>query len=142
MEKKEIRAKSPITQKINDLFKRKTSGEMDIIWEVVNLLIYKNSTSSDVAYLYELLGLDAFVTLVSFLDGKTIKLPTKKEMEESLVTALLYYDRKILGSEWEQIKNKYPELNIKAIKYALQIKKLDEFLQLRVYELLKKIPAN
>ncbi len=137
-----IETTNPFSYQIKELFKKKKSREIDLIWSIVELLIYEGAKSSDLLDIYHLLDFKEFVKLIALIDGREIRLPTKKDIEENLLTALIHYDRTVLGLSWDEVKAKYPELEISSIKYSLKIKKLNEFLQLRISEMMRELSKS
>lgn len=135
----EFEADSPYTETINRLFKKRNDEEVELVWSIISLLIYQGSAYSEIPYLYEKLGINNFLTLCQVLGGQSIRFPTRVEIEENMLTALLYYEREVLNLEWPDIKKKYPELEISSIKYAIQIKKLDSFVKMRIKDLMHDI---
>jgi|SRR5208282_1323854 len=139
---KTIDSINPYSFQIKELFKKKKSNEIDLIWKVVELLIYEGTKSTDLLDIYHLLAFKDFVKLVSLIDGREVRLPSAKDIEENLLTALIYYDRTILNLSWDQVKSKYPEIEISSIKYSLKIKKLTEFIQLRINEMMRELSKS
>ena len=124
-------------EKINNIFKRKTSSETEIIFKTVDLLFYNSIKSTDLFQLYKALDLESFIKVCSIIDGREIRLPKKAEIEELFLTALLYHDRDVKKMEWTDIKKKYPEMDISSIKYSFKIKKLNEFVERMINQLFK-----
>lgn len=134
-----FQADSPYTETIKRLFGKRTDEEVELVWNLVSLLIYQGAAYSEIPYLYEKLGINDFLIVCQVLGGQQIRLPTRKEVEEKMLTALLYYEREILCLDWADIKQKYPELEINSMRYAIQIKKLDNFVKLRIRDIMKDI---
>jgi len=134
-----IEPTNPFLFQIKEVFKKQSSSNSELIFEILNLLIFQDSKNRDTVLLYKSLELKEFIKVCSLLDGRTIKLPTKQQIEDNLLTSLLYYEKEILHNDWPSIKKKYPQFEISSIKYSLQIKKLDEFILLRVADLFKHL---
>lgn len=125
-------------KRIKDIFSRKVENDMEYIFQVVELMLYKDMDSTDMFEIYQLLGMENFVKLVTLVDGRAIRLPKKQDIEDALLASLLYYEREINKKEWKDIKKMYPELEISSLKNSLMIKSLNEFLQQKIGELLRK----
>jgi hypothetical protein len=125
-------------QQMESFFKRKVPNEMEYIFSIAELFIYKNMGTSDLFEVYKLLGMEDFSKLVNLVDGREIRLPKKEELEDAFMSALLYFEKEINGKSWKEIKKMYPEIDISSIKYSLQIKNLDNFLIQRIDEILRK----
>ncbi len=129
-------------EKINNLFKKKSSSEVDILFNIIDLLFYNSVRSTDLCHLYKSLDLENFIKVCSIVDGREIKIPTKEEIEDLLITSLIYYDKEINGYDWQEIKEKYSEFNISSIKFSFKIKKLNEFIKSHLKNLYKELEAK
>lgn len=134
-----IEPTNPFLLQIKEVFKKQSNSNSELIFEILNLLIFQDSKNRDSVLIYKSLELKEFIKICSLLDGRVIKLPTKQQIEDNLLTSLLYYEKEILHNDWPTIKKKYPQFEISSIKYSLQIKKLDEFILLRISDLFKQI---
>jgi hypothetical protein len=125
---------------IKEYFKKhEYNKNIDAIFKIVDLLLYEGMRSTDAFYLYKMLGLKDFSRIINILDGKELKLPSKKDFEDNLLCALFYYEREINHLSWTDIKKKYPEIQIKSIKHAYKIKSLNSFIHNKIMEQLYKI---
>jgi hypothetical protein len=139
MQNNTFESDSVYMEKIKRIFKKRNDEDVELIWNLITLLIYQGTAYPEIPYLYEKLGLNNFLTLCQILGGQKIRFPTRQEIEENLLTALLYYEREVLGLEWAEIKSKYPELEISSIKYAIHIKRLDSFVKMRIKDIMKDV---
>lgn len=135
-----IEASNFYQETIKEYFKKhEYNKNIDIIFKIVDLLLYEGMRSTDAFYLYKMLGLKDFSRIINILDGKELKLPSKKDFEDNLLCALFYYEREINHLSWTDIKKKYPEIQIKSIKHAYKIKSLNSFIHNKIMEQLNKI---
>ena len=123
---------------IEEAFSKPKDTEMDLILKVVSLLIYKNSTSTDIVEMYKVLGMENFTKIVMLFDGRTVKFPTKQEITNTLINSLVYYYREIKNLSWEDVKEKFP-FEISGISCGIQFKQLENFLEQKINEIYKKI---
>ena len=78
--------------------------------------------------MYNLLGLENFVKLVTLLDGRTIKLPTSNELKDAVVFALCFYYRELEGKDWAEIHQLVP-YSFNSISISCKIKNLNSALK-------------
>ena len=123
-------------KKINDLFKNKSKGEVDIFFEAINLILSISIKNRDMLEIYKILGLENFIKLVNFFDGKTIKVFEQKEFQESFMLALYYYMREIEKKSWAEIKEEC-NFEVQTIKYGIRLKKLNEYIKNQLNDLFK-----
>jgi hypothetical protein len=126
---------------LEQLFSPKKTTEMDIVLRTVELLLYENYNSTNIVEIYKLLGLENFSKLVQLFDGRTIKLPTKQELTDNLISSLVYYYRNIQNESWEEVKAHFP-FEISGIKHGIQVKHLNTFIQQKLEETLRKLDNN
>jgi len=126
-------------QRIKEAFKNKsnkTKTLTDVLWNIVNLILFEEAGETILNEVYELFENKAdFVKLITLLDGRVLKSPTKKELEETLLLALLYYDKEIEEKEWRDIEKDY-DFKIPTVKYGIRIRNLDNWIKQKTYELL------
>lgn len=77
---------------------------------------------------YNLLGPDKFTSLVHLLDGKTLRLPKKEKLKDSVLLSLCYYYRTIEKKSWDQIKDILGMQDLNTVKMGIHISQLDAFL--------------
>lgn len=125
--------------RIKKAFEKKTRAtEEDIIWEIVSLILYQTDKDGLLVKVYKLFeNKTDFIKLISLLDGQRFNSPTKKEVEETLLLAILYYEKEINSKSWSDIKSEF-DFNISSIKYGIRIKNMDNWLKQKIQELLRK----
>ena len=129
---------SIIDAQIEELFNKKKDSEIDLILKILSLVIYKQSTNTDIVELYRLLGPEKLSQLVMLFDGRTIKLPSANEFKESLILCLVYYYKEIKNEDWSKIKEHFP-FEISGISFGIQVKQLDNFLIQKMNEIFNKM---
>lgn len=130
-------ASSPLDLRIKEIFGKKGSGDMDSVWKIVDLLLYEGTKSSDLLELYRILEFKDFVNVVALVDGREIRIPSKQQIEDILITALVYYEKELNGKSWKEIKREYPELPINSMKISYKIRNLNDFIRQRLTEVLR-----
>ncbi len=125
--------------RIKKAFERKSKlTEEEILWEIVSLILYQTDKDGLLVQLYKLFeDKDDFIKLITLLDGRKFNSPTKKEMEEALLLAVLYYEKEINKKTWSEIKSEF-DFNISSIKYGIKIKNMDNWLKQKIQEMIRK----
>jgi hypothetical protein len=116
------------------------SGKEDVknqLWEIVNLVLYENSKDRLLVDLYNLLDKETFVKVVSLIDGRTFTPPTKRELEETLLLSILYYEKEINEKTWSEIQNEF-DFEIPTIKYGIRIRNLDTWIKQKIQEIIRQ----
>lgn len=126
-------------ERIRELFTntQKSKTESQILWDIVNLVLYYNSHDRTLIEVYEMLDKEQFVRLIQILDGRTFKAPTKKEIEEALATAVFYYEKEVKGKDWKEIQDEL-DFEISPRKYGIRIRNLDNFVEQKIQEMIRK----
>jgi len=125
--------------KIKNLFSKKASNEIELLFKVAELMIFQELSSSDMFEVYTLLGMENFSKLVNLADGRPIRLPKKEQIEDAFLASIMYYEKIIKGKSWKEIKRLYPEIDISSIKYSLKITNFDNFLTQKIEEMLRSL---
>ena len=86
---------------------------------------------------YNLLGLEKFSELVSLIDGRTLHLPTKEELRDTVITVLCYYYRNVKKMEWVDIKEKLGIQDINAVRQGIRSSQFESYLKELVEKRLK-----
>jgi len=123
--------------RIKKAFSYKKESASEELWDIVNLILYENSRDRILVDLYHTLDKESFVKVISLLDGRTFHSPTKKEMEETLLLAVLYYEKEIEGKSWKEIQSEY-DFEIPTIKFGIRIKNLDNWIHQRIQEIVRR----
>ena len=129
---------TPHLASLQEVINKKKSNEADLLWNIVNLFMLEKFKSDDLVQLYKALDISAFVKLIYVAGGKEIKLPTREELSDNLIAALLYIDKEILKLSWKEIQKKYPTLSISSIKYAIKIKTINNFVRQQLDAMLRE----
>lgn len=138
-------------EKLNSLFSEKDKTDSVLIEKVFifSFLLLKekeNSISLDnwknTFFLFEQLGVEKFIDLITKTSSKVIYLPDEQDLKESLLLASTYYYRNIMGYDWKQIKDilNLPTLN--SIKYSSKIQQLEDYLNKKFNEVCEQCKKN
>lgn len=131
----EYRIKETFTNKSKD------SKVENQLWEIINLILYENSKNRILIDLYNMLDHETFVKVISLIDGRTFQPPTKKELEESILLAILYYEKEINNKTWTQIQKEF-DFEIPTIKYGIRIRNLDSWIKQKIHEIIRQKGAR
>ena len=127
-----------LEQRINEALGK---GEESIVSDLIKLsLMKKASKDSDCLIyteVYNLLGLEKFSELVSLIDGRTLHLPTKEELRDTVITVLCYYYRNVKKMEWADIKEKLGIQDINAVRQGIRSSQFESYLKELVEKRLK-----
>ena len=108
-------------------------NEEDMISDLIKLCLMKPASKNQdyLVYteIYNLLGLEKFTDLISLLDGRTVKFPTKEEFKDTVITVLCYYYRNVLNLEWDEIKEKLGIPDINTIRPGIRSSQYEAFLK-------------
>lgn len=119
---------------LNDIFSSSDEKHSSVL-KALSLLIHSSTHNTDFVDLYNLLGLENFVSVISLFENRTIKFPSKEEVKELILTSLLYYYREIQNLGWNEIKEKVP-FEFSSISYSIKIKKFNEYIREKLFEIL------
>ncbi len=128
---------NPKLAALQEIIGKRSQSEVDLLWNLVSLFMFERFKTEDMVKIYKEIGVDAFVKLVYAVGGKEVKFPTREELLDNLVAALIYVDKELRKLSWPNIKKKYPTIDVRSIKYAIKIKNLDSFMEMQVAQLLK-----
>ena len=127
--------------RVKEAFKKEgstSSNTHDILWDIVSLLLYSNTKDKilvDIFNFFE--DKNDFVKFISMMDGRSLKIPTKMEIEEALLTAMFFYEKEIKGQTWKEIQESL-DFTISPIKYGIKIKNLQNWLRQKIQEILHR----
>lgn len=127
--------KEVFEEQINDIFSKSTDEKNDLIIQSLSLLLKMPDSNSDLNDLYNLVGLENFVRVISLFENKTIKFPSKSEVKDIILTSLLFYYREVEKLDWNEIKTKVP-FDFSSISYASKIKKMNLFMKKKLFDIL------
>lgn len=121
-------------EQLNDIFLRSTEDTNNLVLQALSILLHLPDSNRDLVDLYSLLGLEGFVSVMTLFENRTITFPSKDEVKELILTALLYYYREIENLSWGEIKEKIP-FEFSSISYGIKIKKMNSFVSKKLYDL-------
>lgn len=105
---------------------------------LLEIIIY-TSFGEKIGRLYKLVDDDKlFSKLVEEFGDNEIQFPSKDEFTESVMTAIIYYYREVLGFSWEQIQVQLPYERDMGLRYARKINSLGD----KIKRKLKQIDKN
>lgn len=120
---------------LNDIFDSQKSKDNDKIIQLVSFILYENSRNRDMIDLFNLLGLEKFVEVTSLFEKREVRFPSKEEIQESVILALVYYYRESENLSWKEIKDLIP-FEVQAQSYSRKVKSLNHFIQEQMRELI------
>lgn len=122
--------KNVLQLKINEAL---GSNEEEMISDLIKLSLMKPASKNQdyLVYteIYNLLGLEKFTDLISLLDGRTVKFPTKEEFKDTILTVLCYYYRNVLNLDWPEIKDKLGIPDINTIRQGIRSSQFESYLK-------------
>lgn len=110
-------------KRINEIFSEHPETEFDMLIRLVTMMIVQNAPSDDMVALYHLVSLEDFVRIINLFDGRMVRFFSRKDIQESMVVALCFYYKEIVGLDWPEIRDKIP-FAVNATSYGTKIKKL------------------
>jgi hypothetical protein len=127
-------------ERIKERFQNKSKklSQEDILWNIINLLLYQNSKDTTLVEIYKLFDnkMD-FVKLMTLLDGRTFKAPKKEDIIDALLFSILYYEKEIEGNNWDEIQKNF-NFEFSPIKYGIRIRNLKNWLNQKLSEIMRK----
>lgn len=117
-------------EQLNDLFLHSEKTETNQVVRVLSLVLYAEEgfkNKEDFLDLYNLLGLDGFVSVVSLFEKRTVTFPSIETIKDDIILAVIFYYKEIKNYSWAEIKNIVP-FEFSSISYAFRIKKLNSFI--------------
>lgn len=122
-------------EQLNDLFTEHTPKASDKISRILSLLILDRNMSDNMVQLYDLVGIDTFLLVCSLFEKKKVEFPSREELRDLVVTAVLYYYREVKQMDWSEIKDILP-FDFSPISYSFKIRNFEESMQNRMREIL------
>ena len=127
-----------LEQRINEALGK---GEESIVSDLIKLILMEKASKDRDCLIdtevYNLLGLEKFSELVSLIDGRTLHLPTKEELRDTVITVLCYYYRNVKKMEWVDIKEKLGIQDINAVRQGIRSSQFESYLKELVEKRLK-----
>jgi hypothetical protein len=81
--------------------------------------------------------MENFVKLIHLLDGRTIRLPTSAELQDSILLALCFYYRECENLTWEEVHDRIP-FQFSSIAMSYKLKSLNSALKAEMKTLFMK----
>ncbi len=122
--------------RVKEAFKQHERSDTDLLWEIITFLLYSTTKDTLLIDIYNFFeDKDQFVKFISLVNGRHLKTPTKKEIEEVLLTAVFFYEKKINGKSWKEIQNAL-DFEVSSIKYGIKVRNLNNWITQRIQEIL------
>ena len=110
----------------------------DWIMPLFNLILTDTTHGNkDILNLYKILpDMETFVKVLKLFNGRKVKFPTEKEINDSMVLALVYYYRYEKGLAWDEVRELVPyEFN--PVGYSAKIAGFNVQLKKKIKRLLE-----
>ena len=102
---------------------------------LLEIIIYV-SFGEKIGRLYKLINNDElFSKLVEEFGNNEIEFPSKDDFTDSVMTAIVYYYKEILGFDWEKIQELLPYERDMGLRYNRKIDKLGERIKKRLQQI-------
>jgi len=117
-----------ILSMVESYFKKKHTNK-EVFLNLALLVFKKESGEKNIQSIPDVIGVDSFIKLIEFTDGKGIKTPSKETLRVNLFTILLYYMKHIEGKGWSEIAKEVSihDYNITSDKMTMIRRKVNEF---------------
>jgi hypothetical protein len=125
----DLSAFTPHLTSLQSVINRKKPAEVDMIWSLLSLFMYGRPMAPELLEIFKAFDLVSFTKLLHIVGGKEIKFPSVSQLEDHLISALLYVEKEENGLSWDQIKKRYPQLTISALRYSMKFKSMNEFMR-------------
>lgn len=128
---------SILEEELNELFLKKKSSDIDLIFSTLTLLLTKNEYNTDLVDSLKILGIDTFVKMVHLFSGRTIDFPKTEDFREALLLTICYYYHAIENKTWKEIEEIFPEVNNYEkgkLSLSLKITNLDTWIKQKMQE--------
>lgn len=123
---------------MNELFLVRKEDDTNRVIEALSIILNMTygTKNRDMIDLFNLGGLDTFVSIITLFERRTITFPSKEEIKEAIIFALIFYYRETKGYSWDEIKKIVP-FEFSSISYSFKIKGLNRFIIEKLTEVLK-----
>ena len=102
---------------------------------LMEIIIY-TSFGEKIGRLYKLVDNDKlFSKLIEEFENNEIQFPSKDDFTESIMTAIIYYYKEILGFSWEQIQQQLPYERDIGLRYCRKINNLGDKIKKRLQQI-------
>lgn len=94
-----------ISQILEKHFKESDTPDSEKVFNQLSFYIYSmDADQNDLYILAKILSPEDLQKLITYYDGKHIKIPTNEKYEECLLVSLCFYLKEIKGWDWPEIK--------------------------------------
>ena len=129
-------------KRLDNLFQKKSKTEIEKFLDIVSIIVYMNDECKDITDIYSSVDLDTFIKICTLFSGRTIHFPDKKEIQDSIELALLYYYKNIKGVQsYKELKNLniIDEKDFSSISIGKRLNKLSDELQDKILQIFMEI---
>ncbi len=121
---------------MNDLFLvRKKDDTNQVIKAFSIILNQKYINNQDMVDAFNILGFDKFISLLTLFEKRTVTFPSKEEIKDAVIFAMVFYYRETKGYSWEEIKDILP-FEFSSISFSFRLKSLNKFIVEKLREIL------
>ena len=127
-------------QQFNHLIDIKTeTDEIDRIFEVFEIVLGKN-TNNNMSNLFKTVGMENFIKIIQVFEGRVIKYPTAKELEDSLLLSLIFYYKEVKHLNWDKIREKVP-VDFDAHEYGMKVRHVTNYIRKNLEKIMKEFES-
>ena len=131
---------SLLEEDMNSLFESRSKDDLDILFSIVTLILFKNSKNTDMLDLYKNVDIDTFLKITNLFSGRTVQFIETNKLRETLILAMCYYLREVEGiRDWDKVQSFFGSYKIDRLSIALKIHNMDEWLKQKIHEQLKDL---
>ena len=137
--------KNLFQQKIKAIFNKESKEAKSLIADILKLFclfkINRPQQSKNWEPLNEAFnqfGIKTFIEILDIFDGKTVRFPTRKELQDLIIASLCYYYKEIESKPWEEIKEILSIQENNTIQYGIKVRQLKTFLDQGMTQILFK----
>ena len=107
------------------------------IKNVLEMIIFF-SFGEKIGSFYKLLGDDLFFKVIDEFGENTVEFPSKDEIKDMIITAMVYYYKEVMGFNWERIQELLPYEKDVGLRYNRKINKINKDLKKKLNEFYAK----
>ena len=123
--------RSIFQRKINEICQMGTV--QNIIEDLIKLEILKDSEKNDkmspISELYDLFGPTQFSEIIEMMDGRQVQFPPIESFKETIMVAVYYYYKYLLGKDKKDIDEIFNEEDMSNVKVKMKANHLHQFIQ-------------
>jgi len=128
--------KNLFQQKIHSIFQKEPKETTSLIVDILKMFyLTKLNKPQQVKNWKPLndvlnqLGTRLFIEILDIFEGKTIRFPTRKEIKDTIISAICYYYKEIENKSWEEVKELMYIQENSTIQYGIKVRQLKTFIE-------------